>query len=59
VADIRKQPQGEERPEADLQGKRVKAVFYRTEAGGEPVREWLKSLPSRDSKPHRSGAVLF
>jgi phage-related protein len=50
VADIRKQSKGEERPEADLQGKRVRAVFYRTEAGGEPVREWLKSLPSREDR---------
>jgi phage-related protein len=24
--------------------------FYRTEAGGEPVREWLKSLPSREDR---------
>ncbi len=30
--------------------KRVKAVFYRTEAGGEPVREWLKSLPFREDR---------
>jgi phage-related protein len=36
--------------EADLQGKRVQAAFYRTEAGGEPVREWLKSLPSREDR---------
>jgi len=51
VADIRKQSQGEERPQADLQGKRVRAVFYRTEAGGEPAsREWLKSLPSREDR---------
>jgi putative component of toxin-antitoxin plasmid stabilization module len=50
VADIRKQSQGEDRPEADLQGKRVRAVFYRTEAGGEPVRGWLKSLPSREDR---------
>jgi phage-related protein len=50
VADIRRQYQGEERPEADLQGKRVRAVFYRTEAGGEPVREWLKSLPSHEDR---------
>jgi Gp49-like protein DUF891 len=50
VADIRKQFHGEERPEADLQGKRVRAVFYRTEAGGEPVREWLKRLPSREDR---------
>jgi phage-related protein len=25
-------------------------VFYRTEAGNEPVREWLKSLPRQDRK---------
>jgi phage-related protein len=28
----------------------VQAVFYRTEAGGEPVREWLKGLPSREDR---------
>ena len=32
------------------QGKRVPAIFYRTEAGGEPVREWLKSLSREDRK---------
>jgi phage-related protein len=32
------------------QGKRVPAIFYRTEAGGEPVREWLKGLPPEDRK---------
>lgn len=32
---------------ASTQGKRVQTVFYRTEAGGEPVREWLKNLPLR------------
>ena len=26
-------------------GKRVPAVFYRTDAGGEPLRNWLKCLP--------------
>jgi phage-related protein len=25
-------------------GKRIPAIFYRTEAGGEPVRDWLKKL---------------
>jgi phage-related protein len=30
--------------------KGVQAVFYRTEAGGEPVREWLKSLSADDRK---------
>ncbi len=28
------------------EGKRVPAIFFRTNAGGEPVREWLKGLPS-------------
>jgi phage-related protein len=30
--------------------KRVPAIFYRTEAGGEPVRNWLKELSSDDRK---------
>jgi phage-related protein len=30
--------------------KRVPAIFFRTEAGGEPVREWLRSLPRDDRK---------
>ncbi len=32
------------------QGKRVPAIFFRTEAGGEPVREWLKGLSPDDRK---------
>jgi phage-related protein len=32
------------------QGKRVPAIFYRTEAGGEPLREWLKGLSPEDRK---------
>ena len=33
------------------EGKRVPAIFFRTEAGREPVREWLRSLPySEDRK---------
>jgi hypothetical protein len=32
------------------QGKKVPAIFYRTEAGGEPLREWLKQLSSEDRK---------
>ena len=31
-------------------GKRVPAIFFRTEAGGEPVREWLRSLAPNDKK---------
>src|SRR4030088_1144038 len=35
----------------ERQGKRVPAIFFRTGAGGEPVREWLKGLPlSEDRK---------
>lgn len=41
----------DKRPEApERQGKRVPAIFYRTEAGGEPVREWLKGLWAEDRK---------
>ena len=33
------------------EGKRVPAIFFRTEAGREPVRDWLRSLPlSEDRK---------
>jgi phage-related protein len=34
----------------EKQGKRVPAVFFRTEAGGEPVRGWLKSLSPDDRR---------
>ena len=27
------------------EGKRVPVIFFRTEAGREPVRDWLKGLP--------------
>jgi phage-related protein len=38
-------------PEAlEKQGKRVPAIFFRTEAGGEPVRDWLKSLSSSEDR---------
>jgi hypothetical protein len=30
--------------------KRVPVIFFRTEAGGEPVREWLKGLPYADDR---------
>ena len=30
--------------------KRIPAVFYRNETGGEPVREWLRSLDRNDRK---------
>jgi phage-related protein len=32
------------------QGKRVPAIFYCTQAGGEPVRDWLKGLLPEDRK---------
>ena len=31
-------------------GKRVPAIFFRTDAGGEPVRDWLKGLPYADDR---------
>jgi phage-related protein len=34
----------------EKQGKRVPAIFFRTDAGGEPVRDWLKSLPSSEDR---------
>jgi phage-related protein len=40
-----------------LEGKRVAVVFFRTEAGGEPVRQWLKSLPYDDDRK-RVGADI-
>lgn len=30
--------------------KRVPVIFFKTEAGGEPVRDWLQSLPREDRK---------
>ena len=36
--------------ESEGQGKRLPAIFYRTEAGGEPLREWLKGLLPEDRK---------
>ncbi|MEO5923380.1 MAG: type II toxin-antitoxin system RelE/ParE family toxin [Bryobacteraceae bacterium] len=34
----------------DKPAKRTPAIFFRTEAGGEPVREWLRSLSSREER---------
>jgi phage-related protein len=42
---VRTQPEALER-----QGKHVPAIFFRTEAGGEPVRDWLKGLPSSEDR---------
>jgi len=30
--------------------KRLKAVFYKTDAGAEPVRDWLKDLDREDRR---------
>jgi phage-related protein len=37
-------------PGSENGGKRVPAIFYRTEAGGESVRKWLKGLSPEDRK---------
>jgi phage-related protein len=50
VTDLSKRAQADRSSETDLQGKRVSAVFYRTEAGREPVRAWLKNLLSREER---------
>jgi phage-related protein len=34
----------------EKEGKRVPALFFRTDAGGEPVRDWLKLLPSSEDR---------
>ena len=33
--------------------KEIKVVFYKTPSGNEPVRTWLKSLPSYEKKKNR------
>lgn len=33
-----------------LKFRKLRAEFYRTSSGREPVREWLRSLPSEDRK---------
>jgi phage-related protein len=39
------------RPErSDDPDKKIVAIFYRTEAGGEPVREWLKTLSAVEKR---------
>jgi len=34
----------------EREGKRAPAIFFRTEAGGEPVRSWLKGLASPEDR---------
>jgi phage-related protein len=36
--------------QSEADGKRLSVVFLRTEAGAEPVREWLKSLDREERK---------
>jgi phage-related protein len=43
-------PESDEADQSGKQGKRVPAIFFRTEAGSEPVRDWLKALSSEDRK---------
>lgn len=43
-------PANRDADSVDKQGKRVPAIFFRTEAGGEPVREGLRSLSPGDRK---------
>ncbi len=42
--------QNEQSERFESQGKRAPAIFFRTEAGGEPVRDWLKGLAPEDRK---------
>jgi len=37
-------------PKPAKQSKRIPVIFFRSEAGGEPVRDWLRSLPSPDDR---------
>lgn len=32
------------------QGKRIPAIFYRTDEGGEPIQRWLRRLSPEDRK---------
>ncbi len=34
----------------EKQSKRIPAIFFRTEVGGEPLREWLKGLSPEERK---------
>ena len=44
-------------PPDHAQGKRLPVIFYRSELGREPVRDWLKSLPY-DEDRKRIGADI-
>lgn len=49
MAEGKKQSEQPERGDGVRQ-KRIPAIFYRTEAGGEPVRDWLKDLPAEERR---------
>jgi len=36
--------------DVEREGKRIPAIFFRTEAGREPVREWLTGLPYAEDR---------
>ena len=38
-------------------GKRIAVIFFRTEGGGEPVREWLKGLPYSEDRKRIGGDI--
>jgi phage-related protein len=55
TASVGRRPKSRKGPDApsealEKQGKRVQAIFFRTDAGGEPVRDWLKSLLSKEDR---------
>jgi phage-related protein len=43
-------PANRDASHVEKEGKRVPAIFFSTQAGGEPVREWLRSLAPDDRK---------
>jgi phage-related protein len=52
MGEKRKSPMGLDIQFAALekQGKRVPVIFFRTDAGGEPVRDWLKSMSASEDR---------
>ena len=54
---LREDPTGSKLPKGTTHGtvskdqlKRIPAIFYRTEAGSEPVRSWLKAMDTKDRR---------
>ena len=55
LPEVHKKPKFQTRMVAPLEtveneGKRIPAIFFRTVGGREPVRDWLKSLPSAEDR---------